>query len=272
MNEPIDQAVSRVIEAMYEQLGDELTIDDLARTAMYSKFHFSRAFRRVTGVSPGRFLSALRFQEAKRLLTGTSLSVAEISNVVGYSSLGTFSTRFKRKVGVTPTDYRRSGGKCCPPLRDSGQHGSRSVIRGQVNDAGIADDCGRTFVGLFPSAVPQDEPVRYTMLNRPGPYVIEDVPEGTWYLLAHGVVDDLTGTGDPPATPAGSVGQLGPITVRAGAAMSPVELRLRPMRTVDLPVVFAPFVTRPGNVRRQVLLGRATWNRHDRQGWPPSAT
>lgn len=91
MEEALEKAVRRVIETMREHLGDELTIDDMARTAMFSKFHFSRVFRQVTGISPGRFLSALRLQEAKRLLLSTSLSVADISIQVGYSSVGTFS-------------------------------------------------------------------------------------------------------------------------------------------------------------------------------------
>ncbi|NNJ08505.1 AraC family transcriptional regulator, partial [Streptomyces sp. PKU-MA01144] len=58
----IETAVLRVIDEMHANLGQELTIDDMARTAMFSKFHFTRVFRDVTGTSPGRFLSALRLQ------------------------------------------------------------------------------------------------------------------------------------------------------------------------------------------------------------------
>src|SRR5215212_10512242 len=67
MEKAIEQAVGRVIETMRENLGEQLTVDDMARTAMFSKFHFSRFFQRVTGVSPGRLLSAMRLQEAKHL-------------------------------------------------------------------------------------------------------------------------------------------------------------------------------------------------------------
>ena len=82
----------------------------MARAAMFSKFHFSRIFRRVTGVSPGRFLSAIRLQEAKHLLVSTTLNVADISLRVGYNSVGTFSSRFTRSVGMSPTAYRRYRG------------------------------------------------------------------------------------------------------------------------------------------------------------------
>src|SRR4051812_16414952 len=95
MEDALRRAVERAIQHMNENLSEPLTIDDLADVAMFSKFHFSRIFRNITGIPPGRFLSAVRLQEAKRLLLSTSLTVADISSQVGYSSIGTFSTRFK---------------------------------------------------------------------------------------------------------------------------------------------------------------------------------
>lgn len=242
MNDSVDKAVVRVIEAMYRRIGDELTVDDMARTAMYSKFHFSRMFRQVTGVSPGRFLSTVRFQEAKRLLASTSLSVAEISNRVGFSSLGTFSTRFKSSVGVTPTEYRQGAGRWRATAEPGAGGGPSSTIGGEVS-AGRADiGCGHTFVGLFLDPVPHRPPARFTVLDRPGPYRLERVPEGTWYLLAHATAGAPDG-GQKVA--AGSVGRHGPITVRRGTTIGRADLQLRPMRTVDLPMLPAPFFTCP---------------------------
>jgi AraC family transcriptional regulator len=106
MDTASEAAVRRAINAMRENLSDPLNIDDMARVAMFSKFHFTRVFQRVTGISPGRFLSAVRLQEAKRLLISTKLNVADISLRVGYASVGTFSTRFTKSVGVPPTTYR----------------------------------------------------------------------------------------------------------------------------------------------------------------------
>src|SRR5688500_16565503 len=94
-------AAERAIRMMHENLGDYFTIDDMANSAMFSKFHFTRIFQEVTGVSPGRFLSALRLQKAKQLLVSTSWNVADISVLVGYSSVGTFSTRFSKSVGLS---------------------------------------------------------------------------------------------------------------------------------------------------------------------------
>jgi AraC family transcriptional regulator len=106
----MEHVVEHVLSTMRERLDEELTLDDLAKTANFSKFYFARMFRRVTGVSPRRYLYTLRLQEAKRLLTATSFSVAEISYRVGYRSVGTFSSRFAASVGVPPARYRRLGG------------------------------------------------------------------------------------------------------------------------------------------------------------------
>ncbi|GAA3011042.1 helix-turn-helix domain-containing protein [Actinokineospora diospyrosa] len=102
------RAVERVIEDMRGRLAQPITIDEMARVARFSKFHFCRVFHRHTGLPPARFLSSLRFAEARRLLATTSLNISDISTRVGYHSPGTFSARFKTCVGVSPTQYRKS--------------------------------------------------------------------------------------------------------------------------------------------------------------------
>ena len=98
----METTVEKVVGSLRHRLQEQLTLDDLAKMARFSKFHFARMFRKVTGVSPRRYLYALRLHEAKRLLITTSASVAEISNQVGYSSVGTFTSRFVASVGISP--------------------------------------------------------------------------------------------------------------------------------------------------------------------------
>jgi len=93
-------AVERAIKSMWERYDEPLTLAELADAAILSRFYFSRVFRNVTGTSPGRFLTAIRLYKAKNLLLSTSLSVTELSYRVGYNSLGTFTTRFTKSVGV----------------------------------------------------------------------------------------------------------------------------------------------------------------------------
>ena len=103
----MEALVRRAVTTIRARYEEPLSLDDLARTATMSKFHFLRTFRDITGVTPGRFLSAVRLHEAKRLLLGTGMDVAGVSVQVGYGSLGTFTRRFTECVGMPPTQYRR---------------------------------------------------------------------------------------------------------------------------------------------------------------------
>ncbi|UQX05484.1 AraC family transcriptional regulator (plasmid) [Streptomyces sp. RerS4] len=238
----IEHAVRRVIHYMHVNLSQDLTIDDMARTAMFSKFHFTRFFREVTGTSPGRFLSALRIQEAKRLLIHTEFSVADIGSQVGYSSIGTFSSRFKACVGLSPSAYRELGGvltKMPQPAAQSSAVAQRLTLRGRVVAEQPAAE-GPVFVGLFPSRVPQGRPVRWAALGRPGPFELRDVPNGTWHLLVHSLQYGHEGSADGPADPGVlAVGRYGPITVHPGALLLPAEVVLRPVDVLDPPVLLA---------------------------------
>jgi AraC-like DNA-binding protein len=234
MDSDIEKAVLRSVETMHENLGEPITIDDLARAAIFSKFHFSRVFQRVTGLSPGRFLSALRIQEAKRLLVSTSTAVTEISHQVGYSSVGTFSTRFKNSVGVSPVAYRQSR-RVTPEFTSLPTAGEGCVIRGDIS-APVGD--APVFVGVFPDRIQEGIPARCTVLPRPGPFVLDDVPPGTWHLLVQS-----TARGDDAAQPDGGesfcIGGHGPIEVGAGRQDSQAAIRLRARSVLDPPVLLA---------------------------------
>jgi AraC-like DNA-binding protein len=228
MDEIVVRAVQRAIDTMRTNLGDSLTIDDLARSAMFSKFHFTRVFQRVTGVSPGRFLSAMRLEEAKRLLVTTSLTVADISHRVGYNSVGTFSSRFRHSVGVSPTTYRQLGGNPAElPADLSPEAETKGVVRGNVV-APPASAPKLIFVGLFPGRILEAPAVRSTLIRAPGPYALTDVPPGTWYLMAHA-----------PTDPVPHVGVYGTLTVHPQVAARIADIHLRPVSNLDPPVLMA---------------------------------
>ncbi|GLF98796.1 AraC family transcriptional regulator [Streptomyces yaizuensis] len=241
METTVERAVTRVISSMHENLGQELTIDDMAETAMYSKFHFTRIFKGMTGTTPGRFLSALRLQEAKRLLVTTELNITDISNLVGYQSVGTFSSRFKSSVGMAPTTYRQLGGFAEVIHTDHRRPTNRSrplAIQGTVFPP-LEGGAGFVFIGLFPDCIPQGQPVRCTVLDRPGDYILEDVPEGTWHVLTQSVpygMEEHDGIGKDAAP---SIGSYGPVTVSADTLLKPAHIQLRSMRALDPPVLLA---------------------------------
>lgn len=91
---------------MRERVDDTLPLHAMAEIAHLSPYLFTRAFRQFTGIPPGEFLATLRLERAKQLLLTTDLSVAEICFEVGYNSLGTFTTRFTRLVGLSPGRVR----------------------------------------------------------------------------------------------------------------------------------------------------------------------
>ncbi|MFC7406688.1 helix-turn-helix transcriptional regulator [Georgenia alba] len=84
-----------------------LDVPALARGAHMSAGHLSREFKSAYGESPYSYLMTRRIERAMTLLRRGDLSVTEVCFTVGFSSLGTFSTRFSELVGVPPSVYRR---------------------------------------------------------------------------------------------------------------------------------------------------------------------
>jgi AraC-like DNA-binding protein len=89
------------------RFADELDLDLLAATARLSKFHFLRSFAAVYGTTPLAYLGERRVERAQDLLRTTNLTVTEVCHAVGYSSLGSFSARFREIVGETPSAFQR---------------------------------------------------------------------------------------------------------------------------------------------------------------------
>jgi AraC-like DNA-binding protein len=86
---------------------EPLDLDTLAAVAGISKYHFQRMFTAVYGISPATHLSRRRVARAQDLLRATNLTVTEVCHAVGFSSLGSFSTRFRELVGETPSEFQR---------------------------------------------------------------------------------------------------------------------------------------------------------------------
>src|SRR5260370_42468132 len=72
-----------------------------------SEFHFSRLFKRTTGLTPSQYFIHLRMEKARRLLRETNQSVTEIGLDVGYTSPSPLAQIFRRDVGISPSEYRR---------------------------------------------------------------------------------------------------------------------------------------------------------------------
>jgi AraC family transcriptional regulator len=98
----------RAVRAWVEQnLAGEITLDDLAATAGMSRFHFSRAFRAATGMSPWRYVTERRIARARELLVGGDLPMVEIAAAVGFATASHFAQAFRGATGESPSAYRR---------------------------------------------------------------------------------------------------------------------------------------------------------------------
>nr|EJI99401.1 transcriptional regulator, AraC family [Rhodococcus sp. JVH1] len=83
-----------------------LDLGELAATAGVSKYHFLRCFAAVYGRTPGVYLAERRVERAQDLLRATNLTVTEICHLVGYTSVGSFSAKFRQLVGTSPSVYQ----------------------------------------------------------------------------------------------------------------------------------------------------------------------
>jgi AraC family transcriptional regulator len=237
----MNSAVERAINHIWDQYGEHLTLSDLANSAILSRFHFSRIFKEATGVSPGRFLSAVRICQAKRLLLTTSLNVTDICFAVGFNSLGSFTNHFTDSVGVSPSRFRRlpeNGGFTLPrpqldPLVSGTVAGTVSLPKGFA--------VARMYVGIFDTQIVQRHPACATVLeidSRTGrcAYHLVGAPEGCGFLHAVAVADSVDP--EPWTRRVLLTSGASPVQVTAGA-VTEVSISMRPQRKTDLPVLLA---------------------------------
>jgi AraC-like DNA-binding protein len=237
----MNSAVERAITSIWEHYREPLSLTDIAKSAILSRFHFSRVFREATGVSPGRFLSAVRIYEAKRMLVSTSLSVTDISLAVGYNSLGSFTNRFTESVGISPARFRRMSKNGTYEVPPPAPHPSpfRGTVAGSVR---LPHDYAgaRVYVGAFKSPIVQGQPacaeILPTELANPAPYRLPNVPVGEWFVQAVAVADSAAP--EPWTRRSLLVAEPGCVNVMAESVVE-ADIYLRTRRPTDLPILLA---------------------------------
>jgi AraC-like DNA-binding protein len=240
------RAVERVTAALRERFAEPFSLDEMARIAISSPYHFNRVFRQVTGLPPGRFLWALRIQAAKRLLVATNRSVTSVCFEVGYSSLGTFSTHFSEYVGTSPGRMRHVArtlavGELLRRYADEarvdsggGPDAGRAAVAGRVRVPPEFD--GVVVVGLFRTPLPRGHPVACGPADAAGDFCLTPVPDGRYHLFAAGLEfhgDAMSHLVNEPRLR----GRAGPVIVSGGVALGSADVCLRPPRITDPPIL-----------------------------------
>lgn len=191
--------IDEVIQYIHKHLEEPLSLSHLARQAAYSPYHFTRIFKERTGLSPHYYVSSLRLQKAKELLLNTSFPIRDIGLEVGQQSLGTFTTRFTERVGMTPSQFRNSRlqvrsylqtlktvqtWQSLPEIEKPIQ-----VVQGTIRSEVPFD--GIILVGLFNKPIPEGLPLYGTLLASVGDFRFTNVEQGTYYIMATAVLWEM---------------------------------------------------------------------------------
>lgn len=239
--------IDEVITYIHHHLHEPISLSHLAKYAAYSPYHFTRIFKERTGLSPQYYVSSLRLQKAKDLLLRTNLTVRDIGLEIGQQSLGTFTTRFTKRVGLTPSQFRNSTPQAdrlfytLRQLRDwpasdsvSGQHMRiEGTVQAEVPFEGVI------LIGLFTKPIPEGVPLYGTLLSSLGDFCFTDVKPGIYYLMATSVpwgmqaIDFLV----PHSTL--RFRSKRPIIVKPGLPIPHQQVTLYPPRLDDPPILIS---------------------------------
>ena len=99
--------VRKAREYVMAHIGEAITTDALAKTCGLNRTYLCRVFSEETGMTVGQYVTAIKMEEAKRLMDITPKAISEIADYLGYSSQSHFQRVFKKTLGMTPGEYRR---------------------------------------------------------------------------------------------------------------------------------------------------------------------
>jgi AraC family transcriptional regulator len=100
-------ALRRVRDFVDDNLSTDIGLAEMAEVAHLSRYHFSRQFKRSTGLSPHQYVIGRRVERARELLVRTDLSVGDVASVVGFNHQSHLAYHVRRRFGVPPSTLRR---------------------------------------------------------------------------------------------------------------------------------------------------------------------
>ncbi len=105
-----DDIIARVTAYIQANFRENIDRDDVAAVAYITPNYLSKQFRSKMGMNLREYINQIRVEEAKRLLLSTNLPVSEVAGMAGYENISYFSTVFRKRTGMSPVDWRNSGG------------------------------------------------------------------------------------------------------------------------------------------------------------------
>ncbi len=98
--------IHKALQYIHSNCSTNISLDQVAKIASVSRFHFSRTFKETTGLTYQSYLNRVRIEQAKKLLTDQALSITDVGFCTGFSDLTHFERIFKKVLGSTPTQFR----------------------------------------------------------------------------------------------------------------------------------------------------------------------
>ena len=193
------QIIAEVTQFMRDHTERDVSIEELADRFGYSKFHFSREFKKLIGVTPNEYWAALKMEKSLAALERSSILSAHLRT--GYQSTGTFTSSFQRATGFTPGQYQEEihqlnllqeakeyegvGDKVYTHYSFNRKDPSTLQTHVLHVTCHLPEDFkGLIFVGLFRKPLPTDAPVLGKAMTRTNRCVIDQIPDGEYYALA----------------------------------------------------------------------------------------
>jgi len=105
---PNEEWVAQIITMIESRYAEPLTLEVLADAFHGSPYHLQRTFKQIQGISPAEYITRTRISKAKEWLTTTTRPIMEIALAVGIANPAHFATQFLKRVGMSPSEYRKS--------------------------------------------------------------------------------------------------------------------------------------------------------------------
>ena len=240
------EEINEAILYIQENIHQSISLDEIANHVAYSPYHFSRLFKKQTGISPLYYVSSLRIQKAKEMLLKTNLTVRDIGLEIGQQSLGTFTTRFTERVGQSPAQFRNSIVEADhqlealkilsawnPVRTEKHVHVVKGTVQAEVPFHGVI------FIGLFQKSIPEGLPVYGTVLSSLGDYSFTNVKPGKYYLMTTAISWETKATDILLPHTTLRARSIDPIIVQNGTPLYQQNITLRGRRIDDPPILIS---------------------------------
>ncbi len=106
--EELYKRLNNVRDFMYSCFEENITLDDFSKVGSLEKHYLLREFKKYFGVTPHSYLTVIRLQESRKLLSATTIPVTDISEIIGFEYPSSFTSLFKKHTGLSPRKYRES--------------------------------------------------------------------------------------------------------------------------------------------------------------------